>query len=144
MRKYLKFKTSKSNKSRRVDWNEAPDIKIRVDAIVKDLSLDWLNSSRIYCFRSDNSKSRAYARIWGTPKVWQKALKQEPAYVIEVLSEKFDKLNKNKQNKILIHEIAHIPNNFSGSLLPHIRSKGKRNFDDRVERMYKAYKSVSK
>ena len=54
---------------------------------------------------------------------------------IEVLSEKFDRLNKLEQDKILLHELAHIPKNFSGSLLPHIRKKGKRNFEDRVHEL---------
>ncbi len=122
-----------------VDWEKAPDIKKRVLHLIKSLKLSWLNSSRIYFVRSIYSTSRAYARIWGLSKVWQMALGQEPAYIIEVLSERFDKLSERERDKVLLHEIAHIPKNFSGSLLPHIRRRGKRNFHDRVEELYASY-----
>ena len=122
-----------------VEWVNAPDIKKRILQLNKALSLNWIESSRIHCFRSKNSKSRAYARIWGLSKVWQKALETEPAYVIEVLTEKFDRLAKKEQDKVLLHELAHIPKNFSGSLLPHIRKKGKRNFHDRVKELVRQY-----
>ncbi len=137
MPRYSRFKRTKSQK--RVDWNNAPDIKKRVDKIVKTLSLHWIKPSRIYCYRSNNSKARAYARIWGMSKIWQLALEEEPAYVIEVLSEKFDSLSDDKQDNILIHEIAHIPKNFSGSLLPHVKKRGKRNFDDRVRQLVRQH-----
>ena len=116
----------------KVDWESASDIKKRIKDIVKTSDFNWINTSYIFCMRSKNSSSRAYARIWGLSKVWQMALEVKPSYIIEVLSEKFDKLSKTEQNKILIHELAHIPKNFSGSLLPHIRRRGKRNFEDRV------------
>ena len=122
-------------RSSRVDWVLAPDVKKRVLHLSKKLDLEWLKASKIYCFRSNNSKSRAYARIWGLTRIWQIALDTKPAYVIEVLSEKFDGLSQDKKDKILLHELAHIPKNFSGSLLPHIRKRGKRNFHDRVNRM---------
>ena len=123
----------------RVEWVNAPDIKKRILHLKKTINLSWIKSSKIHCFRSKNSKSRAYARIWGLSRVWQKALKTEPAYVIEVLTERFDRLAKEEQDKVLLHEIAHIPKNFSGSLLPHIRKKGKRNFHDRVDRLVRQY-----
>ncbi len=122
-----------------VEWINAPDITKRILHLNKALNLNWIESSKIHCFRSKNSKSRAYARIWGLPKVWQKALETEPAYVIEVLTEKFDSLPKKEQDKVLLHELAHIPKNFSGSLLPHIRKKGKRNFHDRVRKLVRLY-----
>ncbi|MCH7641341.1 metallopeptidase [Patescibacteria group bacterium] len=127
-------------RSSRVDWAFAPDVKKRVLHLSKKLDLEWLKASKIYCFRSNNSKSRAYARIWGLTRIWQIALDTKPAYVIEVLSEKFDGLSQDKQDTILLHELAHIPKNFSGSLLPHIRKRGKRNFDDRVQQLIARYK----
>jgi predicted metallopeptidase len=126
-------------KHRNVEWNKAPDVKRRVLQLSKTLNLDWVRTSKIYCFRSKNSKSFAHARIWGLSKIWQKALKTKPAYVVEVLSEKFDKLSQVEQDKVLLHELAHIPKNFSGSLLPHIRKRGKRNFDDRVRQLVSQY-----
>lgn len=130
-------------KPSRMDWKKAPDIKKRINFIVKKLDLESIKTRNIYCFRSQYSTSRAYARIWGLSKVWQLALTQKPAYIIEVLTEKFDKLNTKEQDKVLIHELAHIPKNFSGSLLPHIRRRGKRNFEDRVRSLFRKYDRTS-
>ena len=47
------------------------------------------------------------------------ALGIPPHYVIEVLSEKFDRMSDDDQIRVLIHEILHIPKNFSGALVPH-------------------------
>jgi predicted metallopeptidase len=122
-----------------VDWKTASDIKKRVLHLIKVLELDWIDKTSIYCFRSNNSKSRAYARIWGLSKIWQLALKLKPGYVIEVLSQRFDNLPQSEKDKVLIHELAHIPKNFSGSLLPHTRKRGKRNFHDRVNDLFSQY-----
>lgn len=99
----------------------APDIKRRVILIVKKLGLNYVLVNRLICFRSTGSKSKARARIWSFPRVWQLALKIQPHYVIEIISEKFDQMSKTDQDKILIHELLHIPQNFSGALLSHRR-----------------------
>lgn len=139
MPKYSKYNKGKSG---RVEWERASDIDRKVKLLVNKLKLDWIIVDKIYCFRSYHSKSRAYARIWGLAKIWQLALKNKPSYIIEVLAERFDRLNKTDQDKVLIHELAHIPNNFSGSTLPHIRKRGKRNFNDRVKNLYEMYKKI--
>ena len=126
-------------KNHEVNWKKAPDIKKRITILTKTLNLDWIKIQRIYCFRSNYSSSRAYARIWGLSRIWQKALGQSPAYIIEVLSEHFDKLGSREQDKVLLHEITHIPKNFSGSLLPHIRRRGARNFNSKVEQLISRY-----
>ena len=145
LRKALKYislskrrvkKRRKSSKS--VLWENASDIGSRVKKLIKFSKLEF-NPESISTLRSYNSKSRAYARIWGLSKVWQLALSQKPAYIIEVLSQHFDRLNQNEQDRVLLHEIAHIPKNFSGSLLPHVRRRGKRNFHDRVEELFSQY-----
>lgn len=128
------------NKSKgKVEWENAPDVKIRLAHLISSLNLHWIENSKIHCFRSYRSRARALARIWGLNKVWQIALEERPTYIIEVLSEKFDKLSDQEMDEILLHELAHIPKNFSGSLLPHIRKKGKRNFHDRVSRLVALY-----
>jgi predicted metallopeptidase len=129
VQKFIKF----HKKSKKIEWFPAPDIKKRVFTLLKTLPISWSKNPRIFCFRSENANTRAYARIWGLSRIWQDALKIPPSYIIEVVSEKFDKLSDLEKDKVLLHEIAHIPNNFSGALVPHIR-RGKRNFQDKVER----------
>lgn len=73
----------------------------------------------ITAVRGYGSTSRAVARIWSLPRVWQLALKIKPQYVIEVIAERFDKMSLEEKNKTLIHELMHIPKTFSGALVPH-------------------------
>ncbi len=102
-----------------LDWTSAPEVKKDVEDILEVLNFPHVKSSRIFCYRTLGSKSRSYARIWSFPKIFQDALKLEPAYVIEVLSRYYDKLHPDEQKKVLIHELLHIPKNFSGALVPH-------------------------
>ncbi len=120
------------------DFSPAPDIKSRVDFLVSTLDLPWLTVSQIHCVRSLGSRSRAYARIWGLPRMWQVTLDVKPHYVIEVLSQKFDHLNQNQKDNILLHELAHIPRTFSGALTPHTR-KLKGSFHDKLKGFITTY-----
>lgn len=127
----------------KIDWEKANDVKIRLLHLIKVLDFDHVDTDRIFCYRSYGSSSRSYARIWGLNRVWQMALDAKPGYVIEVLSEKFDPLSQDKKDEVLIHELLHIPQNFSGALLPHHR-KGPRNFHDRVRRTVAEYKKFNR
>ena len=120
-------------------WQRDFNVQTELRRLVKHLSFDHVKSNQIHAFRTHGSKSRAYARIWAFPKIFQQVLNVPPAYVIEVLSEKFDKLSDENKTKVLIHELLHIPKNFSGSLLPH-RGRGRR-IDREVDRLYMMYKS---
>lgn len=135
MLRYIKqVKKSKA----RIDWVKAPDIKDRVLHLQKKLHLDWLKPNNIYTVRSTGANTRAVARIWGLSRIWQITLKSEPKYIIEVISEKFDRLGQTDRDKVLIHEIVHIPKNFSGSLMPHIR-RGKNKFSDKLKYLVAQY-----
>jgi len=107
-----------------MEFSFAPDIQDRISNLVNKIGFNHIEPKRIKCFRSFGSKSKAQARIWSFPKIWQKALGIGPHYIIEAISERFDKLNIEEKEKILIHELLHIPKNFSGSLLSH-RSRGR-------------------
>lgn len=98
---------------------KAEDVSEIIKEIVLKLELEHIDFERIICFRSFGSSSDAHARIYSMPKIWQKALGIEPCYVIEVLSEKFDKFSEEEKEKTLLHELLHIPKNFSGALLSH-------------------------
>ena len=126
-----------------MEWQNAPDIKKNIKEISHHLSFSHINLSRVICFRSFGSTSRARARIWSLPRIWQQALGTPAAYIIEVLSEKFDKLSQDDKKRVLIHELLHVPKNFSGSLLPH-RGRGRGISYSVVEKLFRDYNLRSK
>jgi predicted metallopeptidase len=103
-----------------ISYSEAPDVKDLVVRIVAQLSFYHLNVNGIHCYRSINSKSkRTVARIHNLSKVWQRALDKPANYLIEVISERYDKLSQEEKEKVIIHELLHIPKGFSGGFRPH-------------------------
>jgi len=122
-------------------WEKAPDIYQQIRQIVKKLKLDYLDCQKIICFRSLGSTSNARARIWSFPRIWQQALNQPPYYIIEVLSQHFDKLSPDDKSRVLIHELLHIPKNFSGSLLPHRNRSGRIQY--KVEGLFQQLRKCS-
>ncbi len=131
-------KIKKVRKSLKFEYEKAPDIRKRALRLIEELHLDHLLGDRIFFYRSTGSKARAYARAWGLPALWQNALDIEPAYIIEVISKYFDKLPQKEQDKVLLHELTHIPKNFSGALVPHThRRKG--SFKDKLKTLTERY-----
>jgi len=102
-----------------MDVELAPDVEKRVNDIVAALSYGHINEFRLICMRSENATANAYARIWNLPDIWQKALSVGTFYIIEVLSQHYDKLSDEEKDKVIIHELLHIPKTFSGALRPH-------------------------
>src|SRR3989344_7474995 len=102
-----------------MNWEHAADVKNDLKDILSRIAMPHVDLTRVIAFRSFGSSSRARTRIWSFPKIWQQALKLPPHYVLEVLSEKYDRLSRDDQRRVLIHELLHIPKNFSGSLRPH-------------------------
>jgi predicted metallopeptidase len=121
-------------------WVEAPEVKKRLDYIISNLGLPHILSDQIFVLRSYGSTGRAIARIWSFPTVWQLVLKMKPHYVIEVVSERFDRQHPNDQDRTLIHELMHIPKTFSGALLAHHGAHRKANVTHKtVEVLYKEF-----
>lgn len=125
-----------------MEWEEAKDVKRDIKRILKAVDMPHIDLSRIHCYRTTGSKSRAYARTWMFPKIFQRALNVEPAYVIEVLSKYYDRRDEDGKIHVLIHELLHIPKNFSGALLPH--STRSRNLHKVANALYKEYKAKTK
>lgn len=125
-----------------MEWEEAEEIKIKIKKILETLDLPHIDHARLFCFRTYGSKARAYARIWCFPKIFQRALGVKPAYVIEVVSKHFDKLSEDDKTKVLIHELLHIPKNFSGALVPH--NTRSRRISILTNQLFKEYKSASR
>jgi predicted metallopeptidase len=103
-----------------IKYFEAPDVKNLVNEIADCLDLFHIVPQFVFCYRSKGSTSRrTIARIHGLGKIWQEALNLPPSYVIEVISERYDKLSETDREKTIIHELLHIPHGFAGGFRPH-------------------------
>ncbi len=125
-----------------MEWEEAKDVRADLEHVLQTIDLPHIDLTRIFCYRTQGSKVRAYARTWAFPKIFQRALEVQPAYVIEVVSQHYDNLNDDKKKKVLIHELLHIPKNFSGALLPH--KTRSRNLHTLANKLFKEYKKKTK
>ena len=134
----------KKKKTKKFDFEPAFDVKsLILDIGGKIGDFQHVDLERIFCFRSTGSTSKAIARIWSLPRIWQRALGIEAHYIIEVVSRRFDKLSQQQKEKVLIHELMHVPKTFSGSLVPHKCFKKK--IDKKsVESLFKEYKKNTK
>lgn len=117
---------------------EAADVRRDLKHVLTLIDMPHIDLNRVYCYRTEGSKVRAYARTWAFPKIFQRALEVQPAYVIEVLSKHYDKLSEDEKKKVLIHELLHIPKNFSGALLPH--KTRSRDLHKVANQLFKEYK----
>lgn len=124
-----------------MEWHEAKDVKRDLVQIVKILGLSHIKTQRVFCYRTNGSTSRSYARIWAMPKIFQTALGIEPAYIIEVLAKYYDRRSEDERKSILIHELLHIPKNFSGALLSH-KGRG-RHLHKEADKLFREYKKRS-
>ncbi|MBM3231922.1 metallopeptidase [Candidatus Pacearchaeota archaeon] len=100
-------------------YDYAPDLKNRLIEIVKTLDMNHIDLNRVECLRSfGSSTKRTIARCHTIGKVMQKGMKIPAFYTIEFL-ERFDKLNNEQQDKVIIHELLHIPKTFGGGFRQH-------------------------
>jgi predicted metallopeptidase len=103
-----------------IEYVDAPDVKKLADEIADCLDFFHVVPQFVFCFRSKGSVSeRVIARIHGLGKIWQEALNLPPSYVIEVISEHYDRLSEADREKTIIHELLHIPHGFAGGFRPH-------------------------
>jgi len=94
----------------------------------------------VVCIRSFGSSSRGtIARCHALGKAMQLALNRRGFYVIEVISQRFDKLSNENKIKTLIHELMHIPKSFGGGFKYHDYV-----CDRNVEVEYEKYVSLKK
>ncbi|MBR9678569.1 MAG: metallopeptidase [Nanoarchaeota archaeon] len=96
------------------------EVQSLINQIVETLNLKHVREGRVVGVRSTGSKSRRIlARCWAMSKIFQTAFGQPPAYVIEVIGRRWDKLSTENKEKLVIHELLHIPKCFGGGLRPH-------------------------
>ena len=100
-------------------YEYASDLQERMEEIVKILSMAHVDTNRVKCFRSFGSASkRTIARCHTVGKLMQKAMNSKAHYAIEFL-ELFEKMSKEEQDKVIIHELLHIPKTFGGGFRQH-------------------------
>src|SRR3990172_1984691 len=88
--------------------------------VIEKLNFCHVDVGRIVLMKSHGSKSkRTLARIHGLSKIMQKAMQIKAVYAIELISENFDKLDKEEKIKTIIHELMHIPKCFGGGFRQH-------------------------
>lgn len=113
----------------------APDIQIIAEEISRFL-FPHVKLDRIKCFRSHGTSSRGtIARCHTIGKLMQKAMNVNAFYALEFISERFDRLDKEEQIKVIIHELMHIPATFGGGFRHHDHVCTKN-----IEKNYKTYK----
>lgn len=103
-----------------IRYEIAPDIQARFADILQTLALGHVDPDRVVCLRSRGSSARrVVARCHGMSKVLQVALNIRAVYVLEFLSERFDRLDEAGREEVIIHELLHIPRNFGGGFRHH-------------------------
>ncbi len=121
-----------------IKYETADDINKRLFEITKVLGMDHVKLSGVYAMRSYGSGSRGtIARCHALGKIWQEAMGIKAVYLIEVIHERFDKMSSQDQDRVLIHELMHIPLSFGGGFKHHDFVTGKN-----VEKLYQRYLEI--
>jgi len=113
----------------------APEIQ-KIAEEISTFLFPHVKIERVKCFRSFGTSSRrTVARCHTIGKLIQKAMGTDAFYVLEFLSERFDKLPEEEKIKVIIHELMHIPATFGGGFRHHDRV-----CERNIEKNYRAYK----
>ncbi len=115
-------------------YRYAPDVEEIARNVILLLGLNHIDIRRLGFIRSYGSKSNAIARCHALSKALQVGLQEPAGYVIEVISERYDKLSEEEKIKTIIHELLHIPKTFGGGFRHHDYVNRRR-----VNKLYKEY-----
>ena len=119
-----------------IQYSKASDVRDLAHSIVDRLNLMHVKKDRLLFYRSMGSRSEhTRARIHGLSRIWNDALGIDPIYVIEVISERYDNLPDHEKEKVVIHELLHVPKGFSGGFVSHGPAISKH----RIESLHQAY-----
>ena len=108
--------------------------------VIEKLHMSHIDINNIACIRSYGTKTRrTIARCHALGKLMQRALGIKAVYVLEFLSERFDKMSEEEKTKVIIHELMHIPKTFGGGFKHH-------DFvcDKNINFFYKQYQNFKK
>ena len=124
-----------------IRYHPAPDIQKIAEEVVERLNWSHVLLDHVAFLRSTGSKARrTIARCHALGKAMQIGMgRRKGFYLIEVISEKFDKLSVDEQLKVIIHELMHIPKSFGGGFIHHDKVH-----DASVEHTYNHYCNLKK
>jgi predicted metallopeptidase len=118
-----------------VEYTPEPTIEKEIGQIILALEWEHLDPNRIHVVSSRGSRSRrVLARCHALPKALQAGLAIPAHYVIELVSENYDRLPEIEKTKTLIHELMHIPVTFGGGFRNHDYVRA-----HRVNKLYEKY-----
>lgn len=118
-------------------YEYAEDLQKKADEISK-LLFPHIIMERVKCYRSFGTSSKnTIARCHSIGKIVQKALGVKAHYVLEFLSENFEKQSEGDKIKIMIHELMHIPKTFGGGFKHHDYV-----CDNNINFFYKKYEGI--
>ena len=124
-----------------IKYTHAPDIQDISKEIVEKLEWNHIPLEHVAFIRSFGSSARrTIARCHALGKAMQIGMgRKKGFYLIEVISEKFDKLSDDEQLKVIIHELMHIPKSFGGGFIHHDKVH-----NESVEQVYNHYCNLKK
>ncbi len=104
-----------------IKYEQAEDIRKKATEIVQALSWNHISLDDLAFLRSRGSTSRGtIARCHALGKAMQIGMNRKKGfYLIEVISERFDRLSEEDKVKTVIHELMHIPKTFGGGFIHH-------------------------
>lgn len=102
-------------------YEQAPDLRERTIKIINKMGWKHIDIDNLGFLRSFGSSSRGtIARCHALGKAMQMAMGRNTGfYLIEFISERFDKMPYEEQTKVIIHELMHIPKTFGGGFIFH-------------------------
>ncbi len=133
----INFLSYNCNLREKMKYEYAEDLQMRMNEIVELLKMEHIDVERVKCFRGYGSSTRrTLARCHTIGKLMQKTIGVKAHYAIEFL-DKFEKMPRKEQDKVIIHELLHIPKTFGGGFRQH-------DFvcEENVEIMYEKYVSL--
>ena len=104
-----------------IKYQKADDLREVAKEVVEKLNWNHILLEHVAFIRSFGSKSRGtIARCHALGKAMQLGMeRQKSFYLIEVISERFDKMSPEEQLQTIIHELMHIPKTFGGGFKHH-------------------------
>jgi predicted metallopeptidase len=124
-----------------IKYFQADDVKISAFDIARTLGWSHIDFEHLGFLRSFGSSApRTVARCHALGKAMQMAMgRTKGFYLIEVISEKFDKMSEDDKIKTIIHELLHIPKTFGGGFIHHDKVHEKN-----VRQVFESYMCLKK